>query len=139
MKQTNSREMRLLRTILLVLTILTVINLILTASIVGLIGCILIFIMVWGIRRGNYPLTRGLSIFLFLYAGINLLVLLLALCFGGTIRLSAGIWLTVYSLSLIPLGILLRKPALQQYLKNAPKPVEKEKKITFFRGGWRDL
>lgn len=65
MKQTDSREMRLLRTILLILTILTVINLILTASIVGLIGCILIFIMVWGIRRGIIPLPVVFPFFCF--------------------------------------------------------------------------
>lgn len=141
MKKTPSAPamLRRLHIILLILTLLTLIHLFLTASVIGLIGSILILVMVWGIRKGDYPLTRGLAVFLFLYGGSNLIVLLLALFFGAQVRLSAGIWMSIYSLGIILLGILLRDKAMQAYLKTAPTPQEKEKKITFFRGGWRDL
>lgn len=134
-----SAQMRQLQIMLLILTLLTIFHLFMTGSMVGLIGAILILIMVWGIRKGDYPLTRGLSVFLFLYGGSNLLVLFLALVFGGTVSVSAGLWLAIYSLAIIALGIGLRSRPLQTYLKSAPQPQEKEKKITFFRGGWRDL
>lgn len=134
-----SAQMRQLQIILLILTLLTIFHLFMTGSMVGLIGAILILIMVWGIRKGDYPLTRGLSVFLFLYGGSNLLVLFLALIFGGTVSVSAGLWLAIYSIAIITLGIGLRSRPLQTYLKSAPQPQEKEKKITFFRGGWRDL
>lgn len=132
-------EQRLLRRILLALTLLTLLNLLLTGSIAGLIGGILILVMVWGIRRGDYPLTRGLSIFLFLYAALNFAVLVLTLVSGVQARVSALIWLGLYSAALVVLGLLLRNKALQSYLKTAPQPEEKEKKIHFFHGGWRDL
>lgn len=132
-------EQRLLRRILLALTLLTLLNLLLTGSIAGLIGGILILVMVWGIRRGDYPLTRGLSIFLFLYAALNFAVLVLTLVSGVQARVSALIWLGLYSAALVVLGLLLRNKALQSYLKTASQPEEKEKKIHFFHGGWRDL
>ena len=125
--------------LLLALTVLTVLNLVLTASIVGLIGAVILLVMVWGIRRGDYPLTRGLSIFLFIYAGINIVVLLVTLLSGAQARTSALIWLGVYSVGLIVIGVLLRNQNLQRDLKTAPQPQEKEKKIHFFHGGWRDL
>lgn len=135
----KTHEQRLLAGILLALTLLTVINLLLTASIAGLLGCILILVMVWGIKKGDYPLTKGLSIFLFAYAGVNFAVFFVTLLAGAEVRVSALIWLGLYSAALIFLGVLLRGRALQNYLKTAPQPEEKEKKITFFRGGWRDL
>ncbi len=138
-KPSLPHQMRALRRILLALTVLTCINLLFTASMVGLLGGILILVMVWGIRRGDYPLTKALSIFLFLYGGINLAVLLVTLCTGADARISALVWLGLYSCLLLILGALLRRKPLQEYLKNAPQPEEKEKKITFFRGGWRDL
>lgn len=143
MKKKNTEpkvpEQRLLEGLLLALTVLTVLNLLMTASIAGLLGGILILVMVWGIRRGDYPLTKGLSIFLFLYAGVNLVVFFVTLIAGSAVRASALVWLALYSAALIVLGILLRGKSLQKYLKTAPQPEEKEKKITFFRGGWRDL
>lgn len=132
-------EGRQLNRILLALTALTAANLLLTASLVGLIAGIVILIMVWGIRKGDWPLTKALSIFLFIYAGINFLVLAVTLLSGAEARVSALIWLGLYSGLLILLGYLLRRKSLQEYLKTAPQPEEKEKKITFFRGGWRDL
>lgn len=132
-------EMRRLNFILLSLAVLTIVNLLLTASLSGLLGSILILVMVWGIHRGDYPLTKGLSIFLFIYATLNLLILGILLIFRAEIRASSGVWLAVYSLALLLLGVLLRGRQLQGYLKTAPQPKEKKKKITFFRGGWRDL
>lgn len=128
-----------LHMILLSLTILTLLNLLLTASLVGLIGGIVILIMVWGIRRGDYPLARALAVFLFLYAGINLVVLALTLMAGTAARISALVWLFGYSAVLIVLGILLCSKQVRAYLKTAQPPEEKQKKIHFFHGGWRDL
>ena len=128
-----------LHMILLSLTVLTLLNLLLTASLVGLIGGIVILIMVWGIRRGDYPLARALAVFLFLYAGINLVVLALTLMAGAAARISALVWLFGYSAVLIVLGILLCSKPVRAYLKTAQPPEEKQKKIHFFHGGWRDL
>ena len=125
--------------LLLALTVLTVLNLVLTASMVGFLGAIILLVTVWGIRRGDYPLTKGLSIFLFVYAGINIVVLLVTLLSGAQARTSALIWLSVYSVGLIVIGVLLRSRDLQRDLKTAPQPQEKEKRIRFFHGGWRDL
>lgn len=52
------REQKQLNRLLLTLTILTLLNLLLTASIVGLIAGVIILVMVWGIRQGDYPLQR---------------------------------------------------------------------------------
>lgn len=139
MKNPSAPEQRLLRRILLALTLLTLLNLVFTGSIAGLIGGILILVMVWGIRRGDYPLTRALSVFLFLYAVLNFVVLLSTLISGAPARLSALIWLGLYSAALVVLGLLLQNKNLQHYLKTAPQPEKKEKKIHFFHGGWRDL
>lgn len=135
----KSPEQKLFQGLMLSLFILSLCNLLLTASIVGLVGTILILVMVWGIRRGDYPLTRGLAIFLFLYGGSNLVVCLITILSGAEFRASALIWLTVYSLMLIAIGVLLLGKKLQTYLKTAPQPEEKEHKINFFHGGWRDL
>lgn len=132
-------EQTFLRRILLALTLVTLVNLLFTGSIAGLIGGILILVMVWGIRRGDYPLTRGLSVFLLLYAALNFVVLLLTLLSGVQARVSALIWLALYSAALVVLALLLRNQSLQAYLKTAPQPEQKEKKIHFFHGGWRDL
>lgn len=125
--------------LLLALTVLTVLNLVLTASMVSLIGAAVLLVMIWGIRGGDYPLTKGLSVFLFVYGGINLVVLLVTVLSSAQARTSALLWLGIYSLGLIVIGALLRNKDLQQDLKTAPQPAEKEKKIHFFHGGWRDL
>ena len=132
-------EGRKLSRILLVLTVLTVLNICLTASIVGLLAGIVILIMIGGIRKGSWFLTKSLSPLLLGYAGINFVVLILTAALGGSARISSLIWLGIYSGLLILFGVLLRSKALQEYLKTAPPPEEKEKKITFFKGGWRDL
>lgn len=135
----KSPEQKLFQGLMVSLTVLSLCNLLLTASMVGLVGTILILVMVWGIRRGDYPLTRGLAIFLFLYGGSNLVVCLITLLSGAQARISALIWLAIYSLLLILIGVLLLGKKLQAYLKTAPQPKEKEHKINFFHGGWRDL
>lgn len=135
----KSPEQKLFQGLMVFLTVLSLCNLLLTASMVGLVGTILILVMVWGIRRGDYPLTRGLAIFLFLYGGSNLVVCLVTLLSGAQARISALIWLAIYSLLLILIGVLLLGKKLQAYLKTAPQPEEKEHKINFFHGGWRDL
>lgn len=135
----TSPEQRLFHKILISLTILSLCHLLFTASIPGLVGTLVILVMVWGIRRGDYPLTRGLAIFLFLYGGSNLVVCLVTYLAQTAVRLSALLWLVVYSCILLWAGIQLRSQKLQQYLKTAPQPEEKTHKITFFKGGWRDL
>lgn len=135
----KSPEQKLFQGLMLSLFILSLCNLLLTASIVGLVGTILILVMVWGIRRGDYPLTKGLAVFLFLYGGSNLVVCLITILSGAEFRASALIWLAVYSALLIAVGVLLLGKKLQAYLKTAPQPEEKEHKINFFHGGWRDL
>lgn len=135
----KSPEQKLFQGLMVFLTVLSLCNLLLTASMVGLVGTILILVMVWGIRRGDYPLTRGLAIFLFLYGVSNLVVCLITLLSGAQARISALIWLAIYSLLLILIGVLLLGKKLQAYLKTAPQPEEKEHKINFFHGGWRDL
>lgn len=138
-KNEKSPEQKLFRGAMISLTVLSLCNLLLTASIVGLVGTILILVMVWGIRKGDYPLTKGLAVFLFLYGGSNLLVCLITILSGAKARSSALVWLAVYSLLLIGIGVLLLGKKLQAYLKTAPQPEEKEHKINFFHGGWRDL
>lgn len=135
----KSPEQKLFQGLMLSLFILSLCNLLLTASIVGLVGTILILVMVWGIHRGDYPLTKGLAVFLFLYGGSNLVVCLITILSGAEFRASALIWLAIYSLMLIAIGVLLLGKKLQTYLKTAPQPEEKEHKINFFHGGWRDL
>ena len=126
---------KLLRILLLSLTVLTLLNLLFTASLVGLICCIVILVMVWGIRRGDYPLTKALSVFLYLYAAVNFVVLAVTLLSGA----AALIWLGLYSAGLLLLGGLLQTEAVRDYLKTAKPPEEKKKRIHFFHGGWRDL
>jgi NhaP-type Na+/H+ and K+/H+ antiporter len=121
------------------LTILTICNLLLTASVVSLVGGIVILVMAWGIRKGDYPLTKALAVVLFVVGGGNLAVLVFLTAAGSSAKPSALAWLGIYSLCLIVLGVLLRSRPVQEYLKTAPQPEEKEKKIHFFHGGWRDL
>lgn len=129
----------LLRGTLWALTALTFLNLLLSASIAGLIGGILILVMVWGIKKGDYPLVKGLSVFLLFYAGLNLIVLLAAVVSATGASVSALIWLGVYSVGLIALSLLLRSKPVRSYLQTANPPQAKEKKFHFFHGGWRDL
>lgn len=128
-----------LRHTLLLLTILTLLHLIFSASIAGCIGSLLILVMVWGVKRGDYPLIRGLRIFLLLYAALNIMVLAAALISGAETRLTALLWLGLYSAALILIGALLHRKSILDYLKKAPPPEAREKKIHFFHGGWRDL
>lgn len=130
---------KLLRIFLLALTVLTLLNLLFTASLVGLICCIVILVMVWGIRRGDYPLTKALSVFLYLYAAVNFVVLAVTLLSDTPARTSALIWLGLYSAGLMLLGGLLQTETVRDYLKTARPPEEKKKRIHFFHGGWRDL
>ena len=133
------REQKQLNRLLLTLTILTLLNLLLTASIVGLIAGVIILVMVWGIRRGDYPLATALAVFVCLYGIINLVVLGVVIFSGTEAPVSSLIWLGLYSVSLIALGIFLRARSLREYLKTAKPPEEKIKRFHFFRGGWRDL
>ena len=114
-------------------------GLLVTASLAGLIGGIVILIMAWGIRKGDYGLRKALIVFLLLYAAVNLVVLILSALFSSTARVLSLIWLGVYSLCLVVCALLLRRPEIRAWLKVAPQPTEKEKKIHFFHGGWRDL
>ncbi len=129
----------LFRYTLLCLSGLTLLNLLLSGSVVSFIGAVVILIMVWGIRRGDYPLTRALGILLYVYAVVNLAVVALVLGSGASTHISSLIWLGIYSLSLIAMGTILRRSSVQGFLQTAAPPEEKEKKIHFFHGGWRDL
>lgn len=135
----QNKGRKLLRSVLLALTVITLLNLLLTASLAGLIGGIVILIMVWGIRKGDYGLQKALIVFLLLYAAVNLVVLILSALFSSTARVLSLIWLGVYSLCLVVCALLLRRPEIRAWLEVAPQPTEKEKKIHFFHGGWRDL
>lgn len=130
---------RRLHMTLAALTVITLFNLLLTASVVGLLCCIVILVMVWGIRRGDYPLSTALFVFLYLYGTVNLVVLGVTLLSGAAASVSSLVWLALYSAGIFILGGLLRSRAVREYLKTARPPAEKEKKIHFFRGGWRDL
>ena len=136
-QQTKGRQ--LLRGLLVTLTVLTLLNLLFTASLAGLIGGIVSLIMVWGIRKGDYGLRKALIVFLLLYAAVNLVVLILSALFSSTARVLSLIWLGVYSLCLVVCALLLRRPEIRAWLEVAPQPTEKEKRIHFFHGGWRDL
>lgn len=129
---------RRLQITLAVLTAVTLLNLLLTASLVGLLCCIVILVMVWGIRRGDYPLAKALSVFLFLYAAVNFAVFAITILFGSP-NISALIWLGLYSAALMLLASVLQSTPVREYLKTAQPPEEKKKKIHFFHGGWRDL
>ncbi len=129
----------LFRRTLLWLTVFTLLNLLLSGSVVSLVGAIVILVMVWGIRRGDYPLTKALGIVLYVLGAVNLSVLALVIGSGTAARISSLIWLGLYSLSLIAIGTILRSHQLQDFLRTTAPPKEKEKKIHFFHGGWRDL
>mgnify|MGYP004629864941 FL=1 len=135
----QARGRQLLRGLFVALTVLTLLNLLFTASLAGLIGGIVILIMVWGIRKGDYGLRKALIVFLLLYATVNLVVLILSALFSSTARVLSLIWLGAYSLCLVVCALLLRRPEIRAWLEVAPQPTEKEKKIHFFHGGWRDL
>ncbi len=130
---------RQLSVLLWVLAVLTVCNLLLSASLAGLLGGIVILVMIWGIRRGDYPLTKALRIFLLIYGAVNLLVLAITAASGAEARPSALIWLGIYSLALIVLSGLLHRKAVRDYLHEAQPPEQRKKRIHFFHGGWRDL
>lgn len=129
----------LFRCTLLCLSLLTLLNLLLSGSVVSLVGAIVILIVVWGIRRGDYPLTPALGILLYVYAVVNLAVLALVFGSGASAHLSSLIWLGIYSLSLIAMGTILRSPLVQGFLQAAAPPEEKKKRLHLFHGGWRDL
>ena len=135
----QAKGRQLLRSLLATLTALTLLNLLFTASLAGLIGGIVTLIMVRGIRKGDYGLRKALVVFLLLYAAVNLTVLLLSALFSTTARVLSLVWLGVYSLCLVVCALLLRRPEVRAWLEVAPQPTEKEKKIHFFHGGWRDL
>ncbi len=130
---------RMLRGVLIALTVLTLLNLLFTSSLAGLIGGIVILIMVWGIRKGDYGLRKALVVFLLLYAAVNLVVLILSALFSATAQVLSMVWLGIYSLGLLACALLLCRPEIRVWLEVAPQPTEKEKKIRFFHGGWRDL
>ena len=129
LQQTGRRR---LRRILLTLTLLCLLNLLFTASIASLIGGIITLVMVWGIRK-------GLAVFLSLYAVLNTLVLVLSALFSGSARPLALVWLGAYTLGLMLCAIGRCRPEIRSWAEVAPQPTEKEKKIHFFHGGWRDL
>ena len=82
----QAKGRQLLRGLFVALTVLTLLNLLFTASLAGLIGGIVILIMVWGIRKGDYGLRKALIVFLLLYAAVNLVVLILSALFSSTAR-----------------------------------------------------
>lgn len=130
------------RGIMIGLSCLSLINLLFTASIISLIGSVLILILVLAIKKGEYELRGPLSVLLFLHAGVNVIGLVtaaIALITDAQISLIAALWLLVHTAALLVFAFLLRSEALKAYLAEAPRPEKKEKKITFFHGGWRDL
>jgi hypothetical protein len=135
----NADGKRCLNVTLWALIVLAAVNLLLTLSLSALVGGILIVVMVLGIRRGDYPLAKALRVFLYLYSAVNLLVLGAALIAGAGTRPSALIWLGLYTACLLVAAGLLGTNKVREYLKVAPQPEKKEKKIHFFHGGWRDL
>jgi hypothetical protein len=135
----NTDGKRWLNGTLWALIVLAAGNLLLTLSLSALVGGILILVMVLGIRRGDYPLAKALRVFLYLYSAVNLLVLGAALVAGAGTRPSALIWLGLYTVGLLVAAGLLGTSRVRDYLKIAPQPEKKEKKIHFFHGGWRDL
>lgn len=133
---------RIFRRILLGLTCLSLVNLLFTASIVSLIGSVLILCMVIALKKGEYELRGPLSVILFLHAGVNVIGLITAAVAFLTetqVSLISALWLLIHTAALIMFSLLLRRESLKTYLENAPRPEKKEKKITFFHGGWRDL
>lgn len=133
---------KLFRRILLGLTCLSLINLLFTASMISLVGSIVILLMVLAMKKGEYELRAPLSVVLFLHAGVNLIGLItaaIAFLTDTQISLIAALWLFIHTIALFLFGLLLHRKDLITYLQNAPKPEKKAKKITFFRGGWRDL
>ena len=118
---------------------LTVIHLVLTASPAALLAAILILIMIWGILRGDDPLTRALSIVLILYGTVNLIVLGVILLSRTETQVSAFIWTGCYSMSIIALGALMRSKKIRAYWSKAKPPSKTKSRFHFFHGGWRDL
>lgn len=130
------------RRILIGLTCLSLMNLLFTASIISLIGSVLILCMVLAIKNGEYELRGPLSVILFLHAGVNMIGLItaaIALLTDAQVSPISALWLFVHTAALLVFALLLRSEQLKTYLKEAPRPEKQEKKITFFRGGWRDL
>lgn len=135
--------MKTYKTTMAALTIAVILNLLFTASIISLIGGIIILVMIWGIKKGDYALRGALAVVVFLHAGVNLVGLLTAVyaLISGTSQVSilSTIWLLLFTAALLVFGMLLRSKELRDYLSSAPQPEQKEKKIHFFHGGWRDL
>ena len=130
------------RGVLIGLICLSLLNLLFTASIVSLIGSVLILCMVLALKKGEYELRNALSVILVLHAGINaigLIVAAVALLTDSPVSLISTLWLLFHTGALISSALLLRSEPLKTYLENKPRPEKKEKKITFFHGGWRDL
>ena len=133
---------KLFHRILIGLTCLSLLNLLFTASIISLIGSVLILSVAFAMKKGEYELRGVLSLLLFLHGGVNLIGLItaaIAFITDAQISLISVLWLLIHTALLIMFGLLLHRKDLITYLLNAPRPEKTEKKITFFRGGWRDL
>ena len=118
---------------------LTAVNMLISFSLVGFLSGLLILVMAFGVFRGDYPLTGALGAVLVLCGILNIGVMAVVVFGGGSVRISAGIWLICYSLAVIALGLLLRSAPVREYLRTARPPEKKERRFHFFRGGWRDL
>lgn len=133
---------KLFRATLIGLTCLSLINLLFTASIVSLIGSLLILAVLFALKKGEYELRGALSVILFLHVGVNgfgLITAVIAFITDAEISPISALWLLLHTVALLLFALLLRSEPLKAYLKEAPRPEKKEKKITFFHGGWRDL
>lgn len=127
-----------LRIAMIVLIVAAAVNLLLSASLAGLVGGILVMAFSVGLLRGDGPFRGIFVALLILYGSVNLVVLIVVSAAGNGNLLSL-IWLGIYSVILIAAGIFLRRKDIRDYCDMArPKP-DSEKKIHFFRGGWRDL
>ena len=124
------------------LVIFALLNLICTASLISLVGSVLILCMVLAMKKGEYELRNGLSILLLLHALVNVIGLIAAaaaLLTHSQVSLLSTVWLLLYTIALCYLAGNLRRADVKDYLAQAPKPEKKEKTINFFHGGWRDL
>ena len=118
---------------------LTAVNMLISFSLVGFLSGLLILVMAFGVFRGDYPLTGALGVVLMLCGAVNIGVMAVVVFGGGTVRISAGVWLICYSIAMFALGLLLRSAPVREYLRTAKPPEKKERRLPFFRGGWRDL
>lgn len=129
---------RLFRGLMVFITAAAALNLIFTVSWASLAEAVVLLFLVWGLRKGACGLRGALSIALLLSGGAGLAVLAIAAP-AGTANVLSLVWLGAYSIGLVAAGILLWNKALRAYLKIAQPPEEKQRKIHFFHGGWRDL